>query len=92
MVTDRAGKGGITEVRVIMCDCTTPSDCRYWPRVGPPVARQTPNVTLGLWAILAMIGGSLLLLCKYVIYKCSICHECQVEGLCYKIVKTALNT
>ncbi|XP_034980943.2 desmocollin-1 isoform X1 [Zootoca vivipara] len=79
MVTDRAGKGGITEVRVIMCDCTTPSDCRYWPRVVPPVGRQAPNVTLGLWAILAMIGGSLLLL-LILITLCGCCGAAPVSS------------
>ncbi|XP_062986741.1 desmocollin-1-like isoform X1 [Elgaria multicarinata webbii] len=58
-VTDVAGKSGITEVTVRVCDCTIPSDCRYQDRQEPI---GTPNVTLGIWAILAMVLGSLLLL------------------------------
>uniref|UniRef100_A0A8D0BYX9 Cadherin domain-containing protein n=1 Tax=Salvator merianae TaxID=96440 RepID=A0A8D0BYX9_SALMN len=49
------------EISVYVCDCTTPSDCGPFPPRGTE-ERQTPNVTLGLWAILAMILGSLLLL------------------------------
>lgn len=70
MVTDSGGNHGITDVRVLVCDCTTPSDCTgvVPPRAGDPDfgTYQSPNVTLGLWAILAMILGSLLLLCKYI--------------------------
>ncbi|XP_061453671.1 desmocollin-2-like isoform X2 [Rhineura floridana] len=60
MVTDAEGHSGISKVFILLCDCTTPSDCTYTPRV--PFPQRTPNVTLGLWAILAMILGSLLLL------------------------------
>lgn len=60
-VTDSGGHGGVTKVRVILCDCIVPNDCQW--RFLP---RQAPNVSLGIWAILAMILGSLLLLCKYI--------------------------
>ncbi|XP_066480522.1 desmocollin-1-like [Tiliqua scincoides] len=69
-VIDRLGHEGITEVRVVVCDCTTPSDCRYrdistgypgYPGY-PRQPGQTPSVSLGIWAILAMVLGSLLLL------------------------------
>lgn len=56
-VTDSGGHGGVTKVRVILCDCIVPNDCQW--RFLP---RQAPNVSLGIWAILAMILGSLLLL------------------------------
>ncbi|NXC68616.1 DSC2 protein, partial [Anhinga anhinga] len=55
-VTDNGGKVGENNVRVNFCDCVTPTECNQ--------ARQLANgnVTLGVWAILAMILGSLLLL------------------------------
>ncbi|OXB81686.1 UNVERIFIED_CONTAM: hypothetical protein H355_008935 [Colinus virginianus] len=53
-VSDSSGRQGISEVRVNYCDCVTPSDCG--------AARSAGSVTLGVWAILAMILGSLLLL------------------------------
>nr|XP_020664453.1 desmocollin-1-like isoform X1 [Pogona vitticeps] len=59
-VTDNANHGGTTNIKVQVCDCTTPSDCDN-TRMIPP-RRDAPNVTLGVWAILAMILGSLLLL------------------------------
>ncbi|XP_015270053.1 PREDICTED: desmocollin-1-like isoform X2 [Gekko japonicus] len=64
VVTDSGGRSGITNVRVRVCDCTTPSDCTgaVPPRYNEPDYQLTPNVSLGLWAILAMILGSLLLL------------------------------
>ena len=63
-VTDNANHGGTTNIKVQVCDCTTPSDCDN-TRMIPP-RRDAPNVTLGVWAILAMILGSLLLLCEYI--------------------------
>lgn len=59
-VSDSSGRRGISEISVNYCDCVTPSDC------GSP--RSVGSVTLGVWAILAMILGSLLLLCKYTFY------------------------
>ncbi|TFK12310.1 SKI/DACH domain-containing protein 1 [Platysternon megacephalum] len=54
-VRDNSGRQGTSMVTVNYCDCTTPSDCG--------ISRQAfPAVTLGVWAILAMILGSLLLL------------------------------
>uniref|UniRef100_A0A8C9FCC4 Cadherin domain-containing protein n=1 Tax=Pavo cristatus TaxID=9049 RepID=A0A8C9FCC4_PAVCR len=53
-VSDSSGRQGISEIRVNYCDCVTPSDCG--------AARSAGSVTLGVWAILAMILGSLLLL------------------------------
>ncbi|XP_032634886.1 desmocollin-1 isoform X1 [Chelonoidis abingdonii] len=54
-VRDSNGRQGTSVVTVNYCDCTTPSDCGMIPR-------RSPTVTLGVWAILAMILGSLLLL------------------------------
>ncbi|KAH0617755.1 hypothetical protein JD844_016308 [Phrynosoma platyrhinos] len=78
-VTDNAGHSGVTEVKVRMCDCTTPSDC-YPVRTpsGTEVIRA-PNVTLGIWAILAMILGSLLLL-LILITLCGCCGAAPVGG------------
>ncbi|KAG6933657.1 desmocollin-1 [Chelydra serpentina] len=56
-VRDNAGRQGTSMVTVNYCDCTTPSDC---VRHSDP--HISPAVTLGVWAILAMILGSLLLL------------------------------
>ncbi|XP_015710979.1 desmocollin-2-like isoform X1 [Coturnix japonica] len=53
-VSDSSGRSGISEITVNYCDCVTPSDCG--------AARSAGSVTLGVWAILAMILGSLLLL------------------------------
>uniref|UniRef100_A0A8C4W8C8 Cadherin domain-containing protein n=1 Tax=Gopherus evgoodei TaxID=1825980 RepID=A0A8C4W8C8_9SAUR len=54
-VRDNKGRQGTSVVSVNYCDCTTPSDCGT-------VRQVSPAVTLGVWAILAMILGSLLLL------------------------------
>ncbi|KAM9302890.1 desmocollin-1-like [Morus bassanus] len=54
-VTDNGGKVGETHVKVNFCDCVTPTECNK-------VRQFNGNVTLGVWAILAMILGSLLLL------------------------------
>lgn len=59
-VTDNGGKIGENIVRVNLCDCLTPTECD-----GRSRQLTGGNVTLGLWAILAMILGSLLLLRKY---------------------------
>uniref|UniRef100_A0A8C5X1N2 Cadherin domain-containing protein n=1 Tax=Malurus cyaneus samueli TaxID=2593467 RepID=A0A8C5X1N2_9PASS len=56
-VMDNGGKIGENTVRVNLCDCVTPTECD-----GTPRQLSGGNVTLGLWAILAMILGSLLLL------------------------------
>ncbi|KAJ7338772.1 hypothetical protein JRQ81_012674 [Phrynocephalus forsythii] len=76
-VTDNAGHGGTTVVTVRVCDCTTPSDCSYPSRdIG---VLQSPNVTLGIWAILAMILGSLLLL-LILITLCGCCGSRPVSS------------
>ncbi|CAM5090118.1 unnamed protein product [Eretmochelys imbricata] len=54
-VRDNAGRQGTSVVKVNYCDCITPSDCGV-------IRQSAPAVTLGVWAILAMILGSLLLL------------------------------
>uniref|UniRef100_A0A663E7G6 Cadherin domain-containing protein n=1 Tax=Aquila chrysaetos chrysaetos TaxID=223781 RepID=A0A663E7G6_AQUCH len=59
-VIDNGGKVGENQVTVNLCDCVTPTECNSQIRVLPG-----GNVTLGVWAILAMILGSLLLLRKY---------------------------
>lgn len=58
-VTDNGGKVGETHVKVNYCDCMTPTECK-----GSTRELREGSVTLGIWAILAMILGSLLLLCK----------------------------
>ncbi|XP_067402367.1 desmocollin-2-like isoform X2 [Emydura macquarii macquarii] len=55
-VRDSGGKQGTSMITVRYCDCTTPSDCDRSGR------QSSPFITLGVWAILAMILGSLLLL------------------------------
>nr|XP_060631192.1 desmocollin-2-like isoform X1 [Anolis sagrei ordinatus] len=76
-VTDNAGHSGVTDVEVQVCDCTTPSDC-YSSRDQPGIGIQrAPNVTLGIWAILAMILGSLLLL-LILITLCRCCGAAHV--------------
>ncbi|XP_068788528.1 desmocollin-1 isoform X1 [Struthio camelus] len=62
-VSDNGGKQGISSITVNYCNCDTPSDCIEDGNVPPrDLPRADPNVTLGVWAILAMILGSLLLL------------------------------
>ncbi|XP_067146709.1 desmocollin-1 isoform X2 [Apteryx mantelli] len=62
-VSDNGGKQGVTYITVNYCNCDTPSDCSEDHTISPHVfPRADPNVTLGVWAILAMILGSLLLL------------------------------
>ncbi|OPJ83401.1 desmocollin-1 isoform X1 [Patagioenas fasciata] len=56
-VTDNGGKVGETHVKVNYCDCMTPTECS-----GNTRELREGSVTLGIWAILAMILGSLLLL------------------------------
>ncbi|NWW95730.1 DSC1 protein, partial [Rhynochetos jubatus] len=56
-VTDNGGKVGEQYVKVNFCDCVTPTECN-----GRTRELSDGNVTLGIWAILAMILGSLLLL------------------------------
>ncbi|XP_070603792.1 desmocollin-2-like isoform X2 [Erythrolamprus reginae] len=58
-VSDNAGNSGISNVKVTLCDCTVPREC--YPPKGPG-SQLGSDVTLGIWAILAMILGSLLLL------------------------------
>ncbi|KAF7246147.1 Desmocollin-1 [Varanus komodoensis] len=76
-VTDKGGKSGVTEVKVHVCDCTTPSDC-HPARVPRPGRQDTSDVTLGIWAILAMILGSLLLL-LILITLCGCCGAAPVS-------------
>lgn len=47
---------------VRVCDCTVPEECRMSVR---EERDAKPNVVLGKWAILSMVLGSALLLCKY---------------------------
>uniref|UniRef100_A0A8D0EIG7 Cadherin domain-containing protein n=1 Tax=Strix occidentalis caurina TaxID=311401 RepID=A0A8D0EIG7_STROC len=56
-VTDNGGKVGENHITVNLCDCVTPTECN-----GKTRFLSGGNVTLGVWAILAMILGSLLLL------------------------------
>lgn len=60
-VIDNGGKVGENHIKVNLCDCVTPTECNG----GKSRDLSGGNVTLGVWAILAMILGSLLLLRKY---------------------------
>uniref|UniRef100_A0A8B9G0U2 Cadherin domain-containing protein n=1 Tax=Amazona collaria TaxID=241587 RepID=A0A8B9G0U2_9PSIT len=57
-VIDNGGKVGENRIKVNLCDCVTPTECNG----GKSRELTGGNVTLGVWAILAMILGSLLLL------------------------------
>lgn len=74
-VIDNGGRVGENQVTVNLCDCVTPTECNSQARVLPG-----GNVTLGVWAILAMILGSLLLLCKY-----AWCSTMKCKTLNFKI-------
>ncbi|XP_050564805.1 desmocollin-2-like [Cygnus atratus] len=54
-VSDKSGKQGVTQITVNYCNCVIPSECER-------TSFAPSSVTLGVWAILAMILGSLLLL------------------------------
>ncbi|XP_047905324.2 desmocollin-2-like isoform X1 [Anser cygnoides] len=54
-VSDKSGKQGVTQITVNYCNCVIPSECER-------MSYASSSVTLGVWAILAMILGSLLLL------------------------------
>uniref|UniRef100_A0A4X2JZQ5 Cadherin domain-containing protein n=1 Tax=Vombatus ursinus TaxID=29139 RepID=A0A4X2JZQ5_VOMUR len=58
-VRDRLGLSTTSVVSVDLCDCVVPSECRS--RTSP--IRGANDVTLGKWAILAMILGAALLSC-----------------------------
>ncbi|XP_044513972.1 desmocollin-1 [Gracilinanus agilis] len=62
-INDRHGNGQVTHLKVRLCDCTLPSDCKMNPHsqvrdISPP------NIHLGRWAILSMVLGSAMLLCS----------------------------
>lgn len=77
-VTDNGGKIGENHITVNYCDCVTPTECN-----GQTRDLRDGNVTLGIWAILAMILGSLLLLRKY---------TCFFNTKCKTILKLAERT
>lgn len=56
-VQDRAGQSTTKVLRVNLCDCTHPSQCAARSR--------SVGVSLGKWAILAILLGIALLFCKY---------------------------
>lgn len=56
-VKDRAGQSATKILRVNLCDCTHPSQCAARSR--------SAGITLGKWAILAILLGIALLFCKY---------------------------
>jgi hypothetical protein len=64
-IQDRHGVSAKHVLSVRICDCTVPSECRMSVRDVKP-----SNVILGKWAILAMVLGSALLLCKYHYLEC----------------------
>uniref|UniRef100_A0A8B9FTK4 Cadherin domain-containing protein n=1 Tax=Amazona collaria TaxID=241587 RepID=A0A8B9FTK4_9PSIT len=68
LVIDNGGKVGENRIKVNLCDCVTPTECNG----GKSRELTGGNVTLGVWAILAMILGSLLLLRKYT---CFVMHR-----------------
>lgn len=57
-VADRLGQSLVTQLKVILCDCVTQSDCN----IRSPLIGRRP--ILGKWAILAMLLGIALLFCK----------------------------
>uniref|UniRef100_H2QEE1 Desmocollin 1 n=1 Tax=Pan troglodytes TaxID=9598 RepID=H2QEE1_PANTR len=59
-IKDRHGLVAKHVLTVRVCDCSTPSECRMKDKSTRDVR---PNVILGRWAILAMVLGSVLLLC-----------------------------
>ncbi|XP_030782078.1 desmocollin-1 isoform X2 [Rhinopithecus roxellana] len=59
-IKDRHGLVATHVLTVRVCDCSTPSECRT---NGKSARDIRPNVILGRWAILAMVLGSVLLLC-----------------------------
>lgn len=63
IIKDRHGLNAKHMLTVRVCDCTTPSDCKMNIKNVRDV--KPSNVILGRWAILAMVLGSALLLCKY---------------------------
>ncbi|XP_027702836.1 desmocollin-1-like isoform X1 [Vombatus ursinus] len=65
-VEDRHGLGQVSHLKVKLCDCTLPSDCKMIP--GRLREVSPSNIHLGKWAILAMVLGSALLLC--VLFTC----------------------
>lgn len=67
-IKDRHGLVGKHMLSVRVCDCTTPSDCRM--NIVDERDVKLSNVILGKWAILAMVLGSALLLCKYNYLEC----------------------
>ncbi|XP_032459199.1 desmocollin-2-like isoform X4 [Phocoena sinus] len=56
-VADRLGQSLVTQLKVILCDCVTQSDCN----IRSPLIGGRP--ILGKWAILAMLLGIALLFC-----------------------------
>lgn len=62
-IKDRHGVSAKHMLYVKVCDCSTPSDCKRDAKQRD--VNVKPNVILGKWAILAMVLGSALLLCKY---------------------------
>ncbi|XP_029088187.1 desmocollin-2-like isoform X3 [Monodon monoceros] len=56
-VADRLGQSLVTQLKVILCDCVTQSDCKIR---SPVIARR---LILGKWAILAILLGIALLFC-----------------------------
>lgn len=67
-IKDRHGLVGKHMLSVRVCDCATPSDCRM--NIVDERDVKLSNVILGKWAILAMVLGSALLLCKYNYLEC----------------------
>ncbi|XP_030616377.1 desmocollin-2 isoform X4 [Delphinapterus leucas] len=56
-VADRLGQSLVTQLKVILCDCVTQSDCDIRSSVIPR------RLILGKWAILAIVLGIALLFC-----------------------------
>ncbi|KAI4564919.1 hypothetical protein MJG53_015931 [Ovis ammon polii x Ovis aries] len=60
-IKDRHGASATHMLSVRVCDCTIPSECRMPNKLSREASLA--NVFLGKWAILAMVLGSVLLLC-----------------------------
>ena len=67
-IKDRHGASATHMLSVRVCDCTIPSECRMPNKLSREASLA--NVFLGKWAILAMVLGSVLLLCKYNYIEC----------------------
>lgn len=79
-IFDNEGYSGINEIMLHYCNCVIPSECVepsadilvHGVPLEIPVAsrplQETSGAAFGIWPIAATVLGSLLLLCKYIVY------------------------